>query len=189
MRHNVRVSTTFPKARKSSKGYDIAQVEDFLEDARRAYSAEPGTPTVLSARRIRETAFSLQKGGYATASVDAALERLEDAFAARERDVAIAADGEKAWYVRVKGEAQQILDRAAGPSGQRFDRVSSFTLGYERKSVDEFCDRLVDYFQNGQALPIEAVRTVTFRSVRGGYREAQVDAVLDAVIDVMLAVR
>jgi DivIVA domain-containing protein len=183
------VSTTFPKARRSSQGYDIAQVEDFLEDARRAYSATPGTPAVLSSRGIRSTAFALQKGGYATASVDAALERLEDAFAARERDIAIAAQGERAWYERVRGEAQEILDRVAGHGGARFDRVSSFTLGYDRKGVDAFCERLVDYFQNGRALPIDAVRTVTFRSVRGGYREVQVDAVLDAAIDVMLAVR
>ena len=183
------VSTTFPKARRSAKGYDIAQVEDFLEDARRAYSAAPGTPAVLSAQRIRSTAFALQKGGYATPAVDAALERLEDAFAARERESVIAEAGERAWYQRVKSDAQELLDRAAGPAGAKFDRVSSFTLGYDRKGVDAFCARLVDYFQHGQALPIEAVRTVTFRSVRGGYREAQVDAVLDAVIDVMLAVR
>jgi len=189
VRHNGHVSTTFPKARKSSKGYDIAQVEDFLEDARRAYSAAPGTPAVLTSQGIRSTAFVLQRGGYATAAVDAALERLEDAFAARERDVAIAAAGERAWYERVRGDAQEILDRVASPAGRRFDRVSSFTLGYERRAVDAFCDRLVDYFQHGRALPIEAVRTVTFRSVRGGYREAQVDALLDAVIDVMLAVR
>ena len=71
------VSTTFPKTRRSAMGYDIAQVEDFLEDARRAYSSAAGTPAVLSSNGIRSTAFALQKGGYATASVDAALERLE----------------------------------------------------------------------------------------------------------------
>lgn len=170
------------------RGYDIAQVEDFLEDARRAYSAEPGSPTVLTSQSIRSTAFALQKGGYTTDSVDAALERLEDAFAGREREVAIAAKGEQTWYEEVKAQAQEILDRVAGEDGHKFDRVSSFTLGYERKGVDAFCARLVSYFQ-GQALPVEAVRTVTFRSVRGGYREVQVDAVLDAVVDVMLAVR
>jgi len=35
---------------------------------------------------IRTTAFAMQKGGYSTSHVDAALERLEDAFASRERD-------------------------------------------------------------------------------------------------------
>jgi DivIVA domain-containing protein len=33
------------------------------------------------------------------------------------------------------------------------------------------------------------VRTVAFQAQRGGYREAQVDLVLDAVTRVMLAVR
>jgi DivIVA domain-containing protein len=33
------------------------------------------------------------------------------------------------------------------------------------------------------------VRTVVFTTQRGGYRESQVDLVLDAVVDVMLAVR
>ena len=37
----------------------------------------------LDSRGIRRMSFSLQKGGYSTTHVDAALERLEDAFSAR----------------------------------------------------------------------------------------------------------
>ena len=40
------MSTTFPRARKSRLGYNVDQVEDFLEDARRAYAADPSEPTV-----------------------------------------------------------------------------------------------------------------------------------------------
>ncbi|MCU1637163.1 MAG: transporter permease, partial [Cryobacterium sp.] len=36
---------------------------------------------------------------------------------------------------------------------------------------------------------VDDVRTAVFRPERGGYREEQVDAVLDSVVDVMLAVR
>ena len=52
--------------------------------ARRAYdgTARRDDPP-LSSEKIRLTAFGMQKGGYSTAHVDAALERLEDAFAAR----------------------------------------------------------------------------------------------------------
>ncbi|HNP16649.1 MAG TPA: DivIVA domain-containing protein, partial [Terrimesophilobacter sp.] len=73
------MSSTFPRTRKSRRGYDIDEVEEFLEEARRVYNAEPGAPTVLGSEEIRRTAFSLQKGGYSPAHVDAALERLEDA--------------------------------------------------------------------------------------------------------------
>jgi len=182
-------SNTFPKARRGTKGYDPAQVEDFLDDAKRAYSAPAGTPAVLTAKQIRNTAFALRTGGYSTEHVDAALERLEDAFAERERSQAITAAGEQTWYGSVRGIAQEILDRASRPPKHRFKRVGAFTRGYHVGDVDEFCERLVDYFQNGLPLSPDEVRRATFRVVRGGYQEQQVDAVLDATVEVMLAVR
>lgn len=182
-------ANTFPKARRGTKGYDPVQVEDFLEDAKRAYAAPVGTPAVLTARDIRRTVFQLRKGGYATEQVDAALERLEDAFAAREREATVQREGESAYYSRVRQTAQEILDRAAGPAGQKFKRVSSFTRGYHRGDVDAFCGRLVGYFQDGQPLPLDDVRQATFRQSRGGYQESQVDELLDSVVEVMLAVR
>ena len=57
---------TFPRARKGRPGYDIDEVEDFLEDARRAYTAENPDTTVITADSIRTTAFSLRKGGDST---------------------------------------------------------------------------------------------------------------------------
>jgi len=182
-------ANTFPKARPGTKGYDPAQVEDFLDDAKRAYSAPAGTPAVLTSAQIRSTAFALRKGGYSTEHVDAALERLEDAFAERERETAVAAAGENLWYGKVREEAQEILDRIAREPRKKFKRVSGLTRSYHVKDVDAFCDRLVDYFQHGKPLSVEEVRRVTFRVVRGGYQERQVDAVLDAVVEVMLAVR
>ena len=71
----------------------------------------------------------------------------------------------------------------------RFDRVSFLSDGYHRKDVDAFADRLVTYFQDGTALSVDEVRTVAFRPQKGGYRETQVDLLLDTVVDVMLAVR
>lgn len=183
------MSSTFPRARRGAPGYNVDQVEDFLEEARRAYSAEPGTPVALTAATIRTQAFQLQRGGYATGYVDAALERLEDAFAAREREYALAAQGEQAWYSRARDTAQVILDRLSRPAGSKFRRVGGLVQGYSPKEVDAFAKRLVDYFQNGKPMSVEQVRTVTFAAKRGGYHETQVDLLLDAVIDVMLAVR
>jgi DivIVA domain-containing protein len=170
-------------------GYNVDQVEDFLEEARSAYTSDRVGTAVVSARSIRKLAFAMQKGGYSPAQVDSALERLEDAFAARERDRSIADVGESAWYANARSEAQEILNRLARHTGKKFSRASSFTTGYAVKDVDAFAEELANYFQQGTPLTIERVRTVAFRSVKRGYRESQVDYLLDSVIDVMLAVR
>jgi len=54
---------------------------------------------------------------------------------------------------------------------------------------DAFAERLTAYFQHGKPMSVDQVRTVTFRTKKRGYTEAQVDLLLDAVVDVMLAVR
>jgi DivIVA domain-containing protein len=181
------VSSTFPRVPKG-RGYDTAEVEDFLEDARRAYGA-PAGQSPLSAEGIRTTAFSLKRGGYDPAVVDAALERLEDAFATRERQVAIDRAGDQAWYQEARGVAQTILERISRPRGRRFHRMSLLATGYSVREVDGFADRIRRFFQSGSALSVEDIRQVAFHPQRGGYTEAQVDALLDATVQVMLAVR
>ena len=121
--------------------------------------------------------------------MDAALERLEDAFASRERERAFASQGDAAWYADARTAAQEILDRLARPEGQRFTRQGPLSTGYHVKDVDAFSKRLVDYFQNGKPMSVDQVRTVAFRSTKRGYSETQVDLLLDSVIGVMLAVR
>ncbi|MFP3465072.1 DivIVA domain-containing protein [Leifsonia sp. SIMBA_070] len=180
--------STFPRSPKSKPGYDVEQVDEFLSAARRAYDADPAAPD-LTAADIRHTAFAMMKGGYSTTHVDAALERLEDAFSARERETARARQGDGAWFEEARTTAQVILNRLDRPLGHRFERVSFLTLGYNRNDVDRFANRLVRYFQDGRPMSVEEVRTVTFREQRGGYREVQVDLLLDSVTDVMLAVR
>jgi len=179
--------STFPRTPKK-QGYDVDQVDAFLQTARRAYDADEASAP-MTAADIRRTAFSMQKGGYSTTHVDAALERLEDAFAQRERDQARQAAGDEAWFADARTTAQVVLNRLDRPVGHRFDRVSILTLGYNRQDVDRFANRLVKYFQDGRPMSVEEVRTATFREQRGGYREVQVDLLLDSVTDVMLAVR
>lgn len=187
MRQNEAVSTTFPRTSKKTLGYNLKQVEEFLESTRQAYDADDTTR--LSAADIRHTAFAMAKGGYSPEHVDAALERLEDAFAARERDRMARAVGEQAWLDQARSTAQVLINRLGRPAGARFDRTSFLTTGYNRADVDRFSAKLVKYFQDGYPVTIDSVRTVVFRPQRGGYREAQVDLVLDGVVDVMLAVR
>jgi DivIVA domain-containing protein len=181
------VSTTFPKTRK--RGYDIDEVEDFLEEARRAYSSSLAEHPAINSDSIRTTAFSLRRGGYSTTHVDAALERLEDAFATREREQAVQAMGEQAWYQETRSIAQEVVNRLSRPRRHRFDRAGFMVNGYRRKDVDDLTDRILAHLVSGSPLDVTDVRLSAFRPQRGGYKEAQVDLLLDSVVDVMLAVR
>ena len=184
------MSTTFPRTRRSKRGYNVAEVEDFLQEARTAYGAPVTANPGLDAKAIRSIAFSFEKGGYSTAHVDAALERLEDAFATRERERAFTQPGgDAAWYGQARSTAQVILDRLDRDYGHRFTRVGTLSTGYNVREVDALADRLADYFQKGASLSVDEVRTSVFRSAKGGYQEAQVDLLLDTVVGVMLAVR
>jgi len=183
------MANTFPRSRRSKLGYRVQDVDEFLAQARRAYDAPPGTNAGLDARAIRRTAFEMEKGGYSTVHVDAALERLEDAFALREREHAVRAVGEKEWFGQARTTAAEIQGRLSRPEGAKFERVGFLSMGYDVEEVDRFCARLQRFFKDGVPIGVDEVRTAAFRSARRGYAEWQVDLLLDAVIDVMLAVR
>ena len=182
------VASTFPRVRRTA-GYDIDEVEDFLEDARRAYTGDRGSAQVVTAASIRQMGFTMRKNGYAPAAVDAALERLEDAFAARERERAIAQAGDQGWYQQARSEAQELLDRCTRERGRRFKRVGILTGGYSVRDVDAFADRVTRFLQQGTSLTADDVRSVVFAAQKGGYQETQVDVVLDSIIDLLLAVK
>lgn len=178
--------SNFPTVSRGKRGYDPDQVDAFLEQARSVFD---GRARGLAATDIRRVAFDLKKDGYDPGMVDAALERLEDVFASRERQVARSELGEKEWFGRARELAQVIVNRLNRPEGERFSRVSFLTSGYSVEEVDTFSARLIRYFSEGVVIGVEEVRTVTFAAQRGGYSEAQVDLLLDSVIDVMLAVQ
>jgi DivIVA domain-containing protein len=177
---------SFPETQGREKGYDKQPVDEFLDRARASF--EGGTDDLTSAE-VRQVAFPLVRHGYVVASVDAALGRIEDAFAARERSSAVAQSGVHAWVGHTRELAQEILDRLSRPAAHRFDRVSRLRYGYRIAEVDLVTDKLARYLENGDGVTVEQVRSVAFRMQRGGYRETQVDAVLDAVVEVMLAVK
>ena len=183
------MSTMFPRAPKAVLGYDVEQVEGFLGEARRAYGADSPEPGEMTAERIRHTAFAMQKGGYETGPVDDALERLEDAFASRERENAVSSSGKADAKAESQASIDEIVARLTRPRGERFARVGILASGYHRADVDAFADRLTRNFQEDVPVSLGEVRSAAFRAQRGGYRETQVDLVLDAVIEVMLAKR
>ncbi|PRA83336.1 DivIVA domain-containing protein [Microbacterium sp. MYb66] len=169
-----------------ARGYHRTAVDTFLASARRAF--ETGGDE-LGAEDVRTASFPLVKGGYVVADVDAALGRVEDAFAARERERTVRARGAGAWVEQARADAQVILDHLARPRRRRFGRTGVLTFGYRIDEVDHVSTRIVRYLRDGDALTAEQLRSAAFRMQRGGYREEQVDALLDATIDVILAVR
>jgi DivIVA domain-containing protein len=182
------MSTTFPRMRGRRLGYDTDEVDQFLARVKAAYD-DGRSPARVSAADIRRTAFSMQRGGYATAAVDAALERLEDAFAVRERENAVRAGGERAYYASTRQLAKEIIGRLERPDGRRFTRVGFSRIGYSVPDVDRFAHEARSYFEDGSNVPVERVRSIAFRPKRGGYSEAQVDLLIDGLVETMLAVR
>jgi DivIVA domain-containing protein len=177
---------TFPLTDAKTLGYDPEAVDSFLERAREAFQ---GTEQALTNADLRAAAFPLKKGGYVTSEIDTAIERLEDTFADRERDERIAAVGQDAWNAQARESAQDILNRIGRPRGRRFRRSNLFTYGYNTTEVDEFTDQVLSFFTAGEPLSRADVRNVTFRPQLRGYAEPQVDALLDELVRVMLAVR
>lgn len=177
---------TFPLADPKSLGYDQAAVDAFLERARQAFQ---GTDTSLTSADLRSAAFPLVKGGYATAEVDSAVDRLEDTFAERERDARVQEIGIDRWNAEARELAQEILNRIARAKGRRFRRAGVFAYGYSVADVDAFTDRVHDFFTAGAPLSRSEARSIVFRPQLRGYDESQVDFLLDELVRVMLAVR
>lgn len=183
--HDKVEAMPFPDSGRA-KGYEKRAVETFLSRAREVFESDDvGT---LRSSDVRAAAFPLVRGGYSVTAVDAALGRVEDAFAAREREHALSRLGARAWVAETRDTAQVVLDRLRRPRGSRFERVGILRYGYRVDEVDVVADRVARYLAAGDPVTPDQVRAVAFRMQRGGYREAQVDAVLDAVVDVMLAV-
>lgn len=179
-------AAAFPLTAGRERGYHRAAVDTFLEAARAAFEDERSD---FGADEVRSASFPLVRGGYEIAAVDAALGRVEDAFAARARERALRSVGVDAWVTRARSEAQEILDHLGRPARHRFGRTGRLTFGYRVDEVDHVAERISAFLRDGDALTVDQVRGAAFRMQRGGYREEQVDALLDATVDVMLAVR
>jgi DivIVA domain-containing protein len=181
------VSALFSTVSKGRQGYDPEEVDDFFDHARQVY--EGRTAEHLTSTDIQVAMFDLARGGYNTHEVDAALDRLEGAFIARQRAAFIAANGQQAWMNALAERARSLYGRLGRPDGERFAPAQGGT-GYDTNDVDDLCDRLVAYFD--QQVPITAaeVREATFRRRRGAdaYAEGPVDAFLARAIEVLLGV-
>lgn len=182
------MSGMFPTVGRFGHGYHPGEVDSFFALARRVY--ERSGDEQLTTSDVRATSFDLVRSGYATHAVDSALDRLEAAFGARERQGFIALHGSGAWMEQVAGQARTLYGRLTRPAGDRFAAPERGAAGYRSADVDDLLDRLIAYFDHGAPIQSAVVRDSVFQAAKGptAYAEGPVDAFLARAIDVLIGV-
>ncbi len=183
------MSEMFPTVSKLKRGYDQQEVDDFFEQARKAYEGGMSAEE-FSSDQVRLAVFTLRRGGYDIADVDEALARLEAAFVQRDRTAFVSEHGEAAWFEKIADEATVLYPRLLRPKGERFLHPAEGGKGYDASEVDGTLDRLADYFEDREQLTADQMRAVVFKVAKGdqAYDEAQVDAFLGKAVYIMTAV-
>ena len=185
------IPASFERVQRSEYGYNAKQVDQFLQRARVSLETPESASHPINSSDVRGVSFDPVKGGYSAAVVDAALDRLEDAFARRERDELIAERGEEAWLREIGNLSGILRGRLHRPDGERFRRpAKKKARSYNTADVDRLCRELVAYLEQDKPLSVDNVRRAVFRPAVGkdGYEEAQVDAFLDRVVELMAAI-
>lgn len=182
------MSEMFPTVGRLGHGYHRGEVDNFFALARRVYEHAAGEQ--MTAFDVRETSFDLVRAGYVTHAVDSALDRLEAAFGARERQEFVAQQGSAAWMEQVAGRARTLYGRLTRPTGDRFAAPERGGAGYRSRDVDALLDRLIAYFDHGAPIDAAVVRDAVFESAKGptAYAEGPVDAFLARATDVLIGV-
>lgn len=184
------MSDLFPRTSALRLGYHRDQVAEFFSHARQAYET-PGAPDdSLTPLEVRRASFDLKRGGYSTAAVDSALDRLEVAFAKRTRENYVRQHGQDAWMQQLAVRAQALYPRLRRAKGERFAHPGFFGHGYDAREVDQVLLRITAFFDRGEPLTAQQVRAVSFRRASGkrAYDEATVDAFLARAVDILLGV-
>ena len=177
------MSFSFPLARPDKPGYAKPQVDSFIATAREQYA--DASQDILTANQLRNTEFDLVHGGYDLVSVDTAMDRLEDAFAAREIQRQKVLRGDFAVSDRLDRVTEIVTVRLERPKRKKFSSVGFLLRGYDRKQVDQLCSQVSEHLQLGNPLHLNVVRRAIFKAKRGGYVESQVDAFIDRVVEIL----
>jgi DivIVA domain-containing protein len=165
----------------TGRGYDRKQVDSLLELSKRQY--ENPDQVLVRASDLRGLRIDLVKGGYMIAQVDAALDNLEDHFSHTEVRAFRKRFGEQELAKRYSELKEALVPRLKRAKSKRFTKVSFLARGYDKKKVDELCDRLDSHFEGKAKLQVSEIRRVQFSSKRSGYSMPQVDGFLDRVIE------
>ncbi|MCI8753398.1 MAG: DivIVA domain-containing protein [Bifidobacterium pseudolongum] len=194
-------TTMIARVGKRKKGYDVHQVDAFLEQAHALYEADG---IQLHRSDIQDASFDIVKGGYAIPQVDAALERLEQAVTDKQTQYDIAQLGRVAWKAQTEAQFQELDRHAQRAEGQRFAPAQPKTPSYDRKQVDRLIDRVLakaeaelERISAGSSgrqgpeadptLTSQYVEDVSFTQRKGkhGYDERQVDYYLNACVNLL----
>jgi DivIVA domain-containing protein len=180
----TQTASPFQSVQKREFGYHTGQVDDFIAAAREAYETDTG----ISADTVQTKTFDLVRGGYRTDQVDQVLERLEDALRRVERDEFITTYGQQAWDLQLIDRLEELNGRLQRPRGEKFRPAATSLQGYHIADVEVCMAKITGHLQDEEHIRIDDVRNVTFRAQKGphGYDEAQVDAFLLAVIELLV---
>jgi DivIVA domain-containing protein len=177
------VSYSFPSPSDKTFGYDKTQVDKFIDQARAQFQ-DPSL-SLITSDETRRSEFDLVLGGYEISRVDAAMETLENEFAAREIKRQKLSRGELAVEDRLARLTEIVSGRLERKKRQRFKSTGFLIRGYHRAQVDSLCESIQAHLINGAPMKLNQVRRAVFTLRRGGYAEAQVDAFLDRVMEIL----
>lgn len=193
-------TSALDRAGKRKWGYNVAQVDEFLERAHEMY--ENNDPQ-LSQEEIQLTSFDLERNGYVIGQVDATLIRLERAIVDKNTQTQIAQEGRRQWDQETLGLAQTLQQRAEAPNRQRFKPGLRHHPSYDRKQVDLLVmqtwtritqllgiPNTLDEVRNADLITSSRVANAIFtqRNAHHGYDESSVDAYLNRAIQVLTRV-
>ena len=184
MSSKTHTTSPFNSVAKRDYGYHNAQVDEFIDTARQAYETDTG----ITADTVQAKTFDLVRGGYRTDQVDQVLERLEDALRQAERDEYIATHGQQTWDLKLISSLEELMGRLERPPNEKFRPAATGVPGYDMDEVDVCMAQINSHLQDDNHIRLQDVRNVTFSGQKGphGYDEAQVDAFLQAVIELLV---
>lgn len=170
----------FLRVPENELGYETSEVDAVIELARSQF-ANPGSH-VLDASSLRTKQFTTVKGGYRIDSVDAALDRLDDAFAEQEANRLLARSGHQGAAEHLETLKRSLLGRVARGRAKAFKRQPWWQKGYSVRQVDQLLRRVGQTLEGQPSVGVPQLRQVTFSPKWAGYTEAQVDAFLDRTV-------
>lgn len=177
------MSYSFPSASDKTLGYDKTQVDKFISRARTQFQ-DPSL-SLITSDETRRSEFDLVLSGYEISRVDAAMESLENEFAAREIKGQKLSRGEWAVEDRLARLTEIVSGRLQRKKRQRFKNTGLLIRGYNRAQVDSLCESIQAHLVAGAPMKLNHVRRAVFTLRRRGYAEAQVDAFLDRVMEIL----